>query len=152
MAAKHQSRKIYQLDIEKVRNAILGVGVSERLPFGFKSESIVGASKVFNLSSDINLASWGEKITVTLTSVEGGTCVDVLSECAMPTQIIDWGKNQKNVEALFSFLDRNAAVAVVNVPSAAPASEVCFCAKCGNKMQKSDKFCCKCGEKNTLAE
>ena len=29
MAAKHQSRKIYQLDIEKVRNAILGGYVKE---------------------------------------------------------------------------------------------------------------------------
>ena len=61
MAAKYQSRKVYQLQLDSVCNALRGVGVSERIKFGFQGESAVGESKVFKLSSDVNLASWGEK-------------------------------------------------------------------------------------------
>ena len=152
MAAKYQNKKVYQLSFESVCNAFRGVGVIKRLDFGFKSESVVGESRVFNLSSDINLASWGEKITVTVTAVDSGVCVDVLSECALPTQIIDWGKNQKNVEAVFGFLDANAPTLAACAPAENnECGNKCYCANCGTQIEKTDLFCYKCGTRNGLA-
>lgn len=43
------------------------------------------------------LLSWGEKITI---QVEEGA-ITVKSECVYPLQLIDWGKNKKNVKRFF---------------------------------------------------
>ncbi len=51
-------------------------------------------------SATLNLASWGEKISV---SIEG-TTVTIVSKCLLPTQCIDWGKNKKNVMLLLNTL------------------------------------------------
>ncbi|MFV0533160.1 MAG: hypothetical protein ACK5MR_05850 [Cumulibacter sp.] len=44
--------------------------------------------------------SWGEKITVTLQPIDGGTGVHIRSQCAFPLQLVDYGKNKKNVESI----------------------------------------------------
>ena len=51
-------------------------------------------------SASLNLASWGEKISV---SFDGPT-LTVISKCALPTQCVDWGKNKRNVMLLLSTL------------------------------------------------
>jgi hypothetical protein len=53
-------------------------------------------------SATLNLASWGEKISV---SIEGMTAT-IVSKCLLPTQCIDWGKNKKNVTTLLNMLRR----------------------------------------------
>ena len=53
---------------------------------------------VLNASVPVNWASWGEKIDVSLTKSPGGTDVVVRSQCAFPFQILDWGKNKRNVD------------------------------------------------------
>ena len=59
----------------------------------------------FSLCRNASLASWGENITVALYPVDGFTTdIDIHSECALPTQIIDYGKNKKNVETLFQYI------------------------------------------------
>jgi hypothetical protein len=50
--------------------------------------------------SKISMRSWGEKITIT-TSPAGR--VDIKSTCYW-IQVVDWGKNKANVNALFSAL------------------------------------------------
>ena len=53
----------------------------------------------------MSFVSYGEKITVTLTYLgEDKTQIDIVSECGMPTQIIDYGKNKKNVNAIFDYI------------------------------------------------
>jgi hypothetical protein len=47
--------------------------------------------------------SWGERIRVV---VRGEGRVLVRSECALPTQWIDWGRNEANVERFLRALDR----------------------------------------------
>ncbi len=46
----------------------------------------------------INFWSWGELVAIQI----GDGFVDVLSRCRAPTQFIDWGRNQRNVEAFFA--------------------------------------------------
>lgn len=57
----------------------------------------VGAG-VVQASVGTGLASWGEDLTVHLTQVPGGTGVHIRSQCSFPLQLIDWGKNKRNVE------------------------------------------------------
>ena len=51
------------------------------------------------------MSSWGENITVTLTGYSNGTHIRIYSECSMPTQLIDWGENEKNVKELFKYFE-----------------------------------------------
>lgn len=53
---------------------------------------------VFTGEVSVNLSSWGEKVRVEI-SYDG--VVTVRSECAMPWQCIDWGKNGDNVRKFF---------------------------------------------------
>lgn len=50
-----------------------------------------------------NLWSWGERMSVEV-SPDGS--VTARSECALPTQCFDWGKNRRNVEVFFAELTR----------------------------------------------
>ncbi len=52
-------------------------------------------------STSVSFWSWGEKITVTVDHGE----VHVRSHCALPTQCIDWGKNQRNVDQLLGAIE-----------------------------------------------
>lgn len=52
-------------------------------------------------------ASWGEKISVHIAPGPGGTAVHVRSECAFPLQLVDYGKNRKNVEHIVQGLTPN---------------------------------------------
>ena len=52
----------------------------------------------------VNLFSWGERLTVLL--AEDGT-VTARSEGVLPTQCIDWGKNERNIKKFFDELDRS---------------------------------------------
>ena len=60
---------------------------------------------IFELSHDITWLSWGEKIMMDLYPCnEQQTIVEIKSECAMPTQIIDWGRNSTNVKEILTYL------------------------------------------------
>ena len=50
-------------------------------------------------SKGFSFGSWGENIRVWMTPSEKGTIVHILSECSMPAQLVDWGKNTDNVLA-----------------------------------------------------
>ncbi len=49
-------------------------------------------------STGLGMWSWGEKILVQLSEVPGGSAVRVRSECAFPLQLVDYGKNRRNVQ------------------------------------------------------
>lgn len=48
--------------------------------------------------------SWGEKLQVHLAQIQGGTHARVTSECVFPLQLVDYGKNRKNVEQIVAGL------------------------------------------------
>lgn len=50
---------------------------------------------VISASTGWSFASWGENIQINITP--DGTVI-AESSCAFPLQVVDWGKNQKNIE------------------------------------------------------
>ena len=60
---------------------------------------------ILELSHGINLLSWGEDIKIDIYPCsEQQTVVEIVSECAMPTQIIDWGRNSTNIKEIMTYL------------------------------------------------
>lgn len=56
---------------------------------------------VFRVSASLSFGSWGESITVTRVAADRLT---VRSECTMPTQVFDWGRNEGNVKKFLATL------------------------------------------------
>ena len=80
----------------------------------------------FRIIHGATMSSWGEKITITLKNTGSGTNVHILSACGMPTQIVDYGKNKKNVKVIFNYLEhdiRNAARYQQAAPQTASAQQ-----------------------------
>lgn len=71
----------------------------------YKGEQQLQNGLEVKLVKDITMASWGENITVTLTGYSNGTHIAIHSECSAPTQLIDWGENEKNVKELFKYFE-----------------------------------------------
>src|SRR5262245_22369494 len=57
----------------------------------------------FRVNTGISLWSWGEVFT---TEVEDDGVIHVRSECSMPTQCFDWGRNNSNVKKFLAELDK----------------------------------------------
>lgn len=55
----------------------------------------------FRVSSSVSWGSWGESIVVLRVAADR---LQVRSECAMPTQVFDWGRNENNVKRFFATL------------------------------------------------
>lgn len=123
------------------------------LDLSFKSENPAGSGIWFRIHHNMSMASWGEKITITLTPEGSGTRVHILSECGMPTQIVDYGKNAENVAAIFRYLEQgvdaslNSAPMQPSTPVPAATEGVVFCTNCGKKLSAADAFCSACGKK-----
>ena len=105
MAKRHQETRTYPVPmgffVQKLRS-INGAGLNVTL----KSENPVENGVWYRIHHGTSFASWGEKITVTLENGGTSSRVTVLSECGMPTQVIDWGKNASNVRAVFAYLEK----------------------------------------------
>jgi hypothetical protein len=90
MGARYQATGRYpgsRADIVRAAQdaaAQCGFKVSEANPDGGWVKARAGFS----------LRSWGENITI---SVDDGGGLQVTSQCLMPTQIVDYGKNKSNV-------------------------------------------------------
>jgi hypothetical protein len=74
--------------------------------FAIRGEAPDGRGGVnFKMSSDISFSSWGENINLHMYPYnEQQTFVEIKSECSMPTQVIDWGKNKSNVNKIMNYL------------------------------------------------
>tara|TARA_B100001996_G_scaffold382880_1_gene376111 strand:+ start:2901 stop:3176 length:276 start_codon:yes stop_codon:yes gene_type:complete len=86
MAASHQRFIKSKLSIEEVSKkcTLLGWTIS------------VSTSERIIAKTSISLLSWGEKIEIHKQN-DGYL---VVSSCAMPLQIVDWGKNSSNVDKI----------------------------------------------------
>ena len=60
------------------------------------------ATGVVQLNSDISLASWGERISVQVRP--GPTDVQVTITSSLQFGLVDWGRNGKNINALFDLI------------------------------------------------
>lgn len=152
MAASSRSARLYPVQImyfvEKLRNINNG-GLNLQL----KSENPNGTGVWFRIHHGATFTSWGEKITVTLTPQGEGTVVDIISECGMPTQIVDWGKNASNVNAIFRYLENGLPVGApapaqelrAPAPQSVPQIETKVCPNCGTRLKADARFCPRCG-------
>ena len=176
MAKKADGQNTYPVNInyfvQKCR-AIESAGLNLTL----KSENPSGDGVWFRIHHGMTMASYGEKITVTLTPTANGTHVHILSECGLPTQLVDYGKNKSNVAVIFQYLEQGMQDAVTQpqapqqevpaapepapaqaaaqeptfapetVPAPAPAPQFFFCKYCGKKLPVDAVFCTACGTK-----
>ena len=62
-------------------------------------------NSTFSARTRMSIYSWSENITVELYENGNLTEVDFKSKCALPTQIIDWGKNKRNSKKFFKNIE-----------------------------------------------
>lgn len=68
---------------------------------GFRVKAVDPAAGLVHAETRTSMWSWGEKVTI---HVDGYNQVSVTSQCLLPTQLIDWGKNKRNVNRFFGHL------------------------------------------------
>lgn len=57
--------------------------------------------------SRLSFFSWGEIITIELSKFSSLTEVTISSRCRLATQIVDWGKNRRNVQSIVDLIRSN---------------------------------------------
>lgn len=118
MAHQAEMKKDYNVAITYFIQKMRAIE-SSGLRFNLKSENPAeGGSVWFRLHSGMSAKSYGEKITITLRPTAYGTNVHIHSECGLPTQLMDLGKNKSNCEEIFRYLEQGIAAAPA---AAAPA-------------------------------
>ena len=174
MAAKHEQSYVFNANINTICSVLRDADFTSDLRIELKSENPTENGVWFRFHHGVTFTSWGEKITITLSASDpSSTTVKILSECGMPTQIIDWGKNKTNVrnihDALLKLLNSPnvkfaepapAAPATTPTPATAPnptpapaaaaapdAPAMNFCTQCGTKIAPGSLFCSGCGRK-----
>lgn len=74
----------------------------------------INAKKIMHNSDDrffiaklgSSIWSWSETIEIKLKSSEQNTIVSFSSQCSLPTQVVDWGKNHRNSKRFFKSLEK----------------------------------------------
>lgn len=104
MARSAVDERIINMPIDVIIQQMRTVGSESN--FALRSENPTPTGVWFRVHHGVSFTSWGEKITVTLTPMGQQTKVNIFSECGMPTQLVDYGKNRKVVNYLFDFIMR----------------------------------------------
>jgi hypothetical protein len=76
------------------------------------------ATGTVHAETRVSMSSWGEKVTV---YVDAYNQVSVTSQCLLPTQLIDWGKNKRNVNRFFGHLTALLQPSAFPPPAPPPA-------------------------------
>lgn len=175
MAAKSQNSKVYPLPIQCFVLELRSSPIREFMNIKWVAEDVMPNNALhYQYQHGVTMTSWGETIDIWLTALgERATQVDIRSECYLPTQIIDWGKNHENVMNLFTYLDncvnlylinngQDAPIPHVEMPTAPqptppvqyqqpaqaqyqPPVQQPVCPGCGTPVTPGAKFCSNCG-------
>ena len=162
MAAQHQETYFLPQTIHQFRLALIDPAFASALDLTFKGETILATGVSYKFNHGMSFVSWGEDITVTLTAAPNGTQVMIHSQCDMPLQVIDYGKNYAMVQNVYEYLtanvyrypDENGQYAVTGgvyaapgaIPAANPAAAPRFCRYCGAALSPGARFCSTCGK------
>lgn len=153
MGAKHQEKRVYNVDYNAAVMAVRSMDKSS-LNIDLQSENPTPTGVWFRFLHGMSFKSYGEKITITLNRTANGTEVDILSECGMPTQFFDSGKNRQNVNNIFDFFGNALANAPQPAAQPQPAPQAPavngqfkFCSQCGTKASADSRFCASCGHR-----
>ena len=106
MAASSHRTLFLNADINYVAGILRDYNFQNYTHFSLKSElPSYNNGVTFRFSNSVSFTSWGEDIIITMfPDYNGSLHVDISSECSMPTQIIDWGKNEENLNKISSYL------------------------------------------------
>ncbi len=137
----------------------------------FRSENPTDTGVWYRIHHGMSALSYGELITITLTYTATGTDVKIHSECAMPTQLMDGGKNKNNIRLIYEYLEKGLAARPAQqpypaqqpvqqaapqpvqqpvqqaAPQPAPQPQRIFCAQCGKENLYTSNFCAACGNR-----
>jgi hypothetical protein len=98
MTAKFERTKSYDLP----KHDLLLLAESALISCGFKIKNIDRGQGIIDAKSRLNIWSWTEEIVI---EVHESGSIYMESRCYIPTQVVDWGKNRKNVERFFDALN-----------------------------------------------
>ena len=151
MAAKYQQTYTMNAGIQVLCNIIQSKAFADKLRTEIKSVNPTPTGVWYRIHHGASFTSWGEKITITLTMLgEAMTQVNIHSECGMPTQVIDWGKNKQVVCNVYEYLEASiknySEHQQMGVPICVPADKA-YCPKCGAPVPIRANFCQACGSK-----
>ncbi len=155
MAANHTETYVFNIHIQQMYSIVRDARFVNGLHLSYRSETALQNGMSLRYTNDMSMSSWGEDIDIILIYVNDSTTqVTIKSECSLPTQVIDWGKNKKNVQQVYQYL---ASFMAYNHPAPPvqpqptppvqpqPAVSGRFCTRCGAQLNASDKFCTRCG-------
>ncbi|GEM_PF-1658739 len=101
--AANSTRMLYiNLPFETVY-PVIGMALTN---IGAKLKNVDPNTGLFFATCGFTLTSYGENITIQPYRTPTGCSLNVKSECSIPTQIIDWGKNTENINKLAFELSR----------------------------------------------
>lgn len=163
MAAKYEESRDYSIDFNTALKIMRWLDSTD-LNISLKSENPVQDGSVwFRYIHGMSFRSYGEKITITLRALaERKTNIHIHSECGMPTQIFDSGKNKSNVCNIYSKINSYISLnncqspiefyqTTANISESTPQKSENttsnFCIKCGAKLNPDDNFCIACGNR-----
>ena len=89
----------------KSKNELKSLTEKAFLNLKFKNIYFDEEDSSFSAKTRMSIYSWSEYVTVKLSENGNFTEVDFKSKCALPTQIIDWGKNKRNSKKFFKNLE-----------------------------------------------
>ncbi|MEE1109071.1 MAG: hypothetical protein UH229_03255 [Lachnospiraceae bacterium] len=103
MGAKAQKQMMISAPLMTIVERLRAMGPV--LKYSFLSETPTpNGGAMFRFSHKVSLTSWGENVTVTAAPNGNETVVMIRSECALPTQLVDWGKNSHNCGEIAQYL------------------------------------------------
>jgi hypothetical protein len=78
---------------------VFRAAVATLAALGTRIEEVDAAERMVTAKKAMSLWSWGERITVRVSSLDANTsAVRVESRERAPLQVIDWGKNARNID------------------------------------------------------
>ncbi len=140
MAANYRDARVFNENINAIAQMLRVIEANVKgMKYVVEYAQPYGA--VVQISHRLSFTSWGEDIKVMLTIQGDNTLVDVNSECVLPTQIIDLGKNKENVNKIINYITSCCAYH----QTGQPVQTGVFCPYCGNPVDAAEVFCKYCG-------
>ena len=98
MAKSAQVSRSFDKSIDEVKDALKYALHRMNL----KGTLVPGDEMIVQLKVPLNVLSWGETVNI---RVKASGEVEIQSTCSYRYQIVDWGKNRRNIEKIFTCMD-----------------------------------------------
>ena len=156
MGAKYEGRFIFNYNINLLYQLLTDIKFLMDMNFSINVNNYQPQTCLMRYNHSMTFTSWGEKITILLTALnDSQTSVSIESKCMLPTQIIDYGKNRKNVDQINAYIVQNIGAFTMNQQHSTsqqyapyPNSQSVYCWNCGCALSvNSGNFCSCCGAK-----